>query len=183
MTMPQQRSAPPPPPRPTLPAPKPFGRYTTVPRPPAGDTAPRMMTGFWLVVDGVSLPTFSECQGLAAEYEVVPWVEGGQNEFVHQLPGRISFTPVTLTRYVDGASGGLAAWFSSVADIRQTYRTARISAVDPAGKPIAHWDLTDVFPSKYTGPTFSAGGTAAATETLELVHHGFVFAYDPPPRS
>ena len=40
----------------------------------------------------------TECPGLAAEYEVESWAELGQNEFVHQLPGRISFTPVTLTR-------------------------------------------------------------------------------------
>ncbi len=180
MTMPQQRPAPPPPPRPTLPAPKPFGRYTSVPRPTSSDAAPRHMTGFWVVVDGVSLPTFTECTGLAAEYGVEPWTEGGQNEFIHQLPGRISYTPVSLTRYVDGASGGLAAWFSSVADISQKYRTARISAVDAAGDPVAHWDLTDVFPSKYTGPSFTVGGTTAASETLDLVHHGFVFAYDAP---
>ncbi|MCW2607057.1 MAG: hypothetical protein JWO60_1750 [Frankiales bacterium] len=141
------------------------------------------MTGFWVVVDGVSLPTFTECQGLAAEYAVESWTEGGQNEYVHQLPGRISFTPLTLTRYVDGASGGLAAWFSSVGDVRQRHRTARVSAVDAAGKPVAHWDLTSAFPSKYTGPTFSSTGTTAATESLELVHHGFTFAYSPPPRA
>jgi phage tail-like protein len=137
------------------------------------------MTGFWVVVDGVALPSFTECQGLAAEYAVESWVEGGQNQFVHQLPGRISFSPVTLTRYVDGASGGLAAWFSSVADAGQRYRTARVSAVDPTGTAVAHWDLTDVFASKYTGPSFTVGGTTAATETVELVHHGFVFAYAP----
>ena len=177
MTMPAQRPGPPPP-APTLAAPKPFGRYTNTPRPANG--ANRTVTGFWAVVDGVALPSFTECQGLAAQYEVESWVEGGQNDFVHQLPGRISFPPVTLTRSVDDASGRLAAWFSSVGDLRQRFRTARISAVDPAGDAVAYWDLTEVFPSKYTGPNFSTGGGSAVVESVELVHHGFVLAYAPP---
>jgi phage tail-like protein len=144
---------------------------------PPSRPQPPAMTGFWVVVDGVSLPTFTECQGLAAEYEVEPWTELGQNDFVHQLPGRVSYSPVTLTRYVDKASAGLAAWFDSVGDVSQRYRTARISAVDAAGKKIAHWNLKDVFASKYTGPSFSVGGTTAATESVELVHHGFAFTY------
>lgn len=170
MTMPQQRTASAP-----SAAPKPYGRSTTVARAPAGPE--RQMTSFWVVVDGVALPTFTECQGLGAEYAFESWAEGGQNHFVHQLPGRVSFSPVTLTRYVDGASGGLAAWFSSVGDTAQRARTARISAVDAGGTAIAHWDLSDAYAAKYTGPSFSVGGTTAATESVELVHHGFVFAY------
>lgn len=171
MTMPQQRSSA----RSSGAAPRPYGRYRTVPRGPS--TAGRPMTGFWVVVDGVALPSFTECQGLAAEYAVESWTEGGQNQYVHQLPGRISFSPVTLTRHVDSASGRLAAWFSSVGDASQRYRTARISAVDASGAALAHWDLSGVFASKYTGPSFTVGGTTAATETVELVHHGFVFSY------
>lgn len=177
MTAPAQRRPPTPPLLPTLPAPKPVGRYTTTPRPASAAEGERALTGFWLTVDGVRLPSFTECSGLSAQYDVEEWVEGGQNGYVHQLPGRVRFTPITLTRFVDGASGGVAAWFSSVADLTQRFRTARVSAVDPAGRPVAHWDLSEVFPSRYTGPTFSAGGTTAATESLELVHQGFVFGY------
>ncbi len=203
MTLPLQRppagSPPPPPPMPptrrapgaggttqrlgSAAAPRPYGsrQRPVPPQSPQSPQATRVMTGFWVVVDGVELPTFTECNGLAAEYAVESWVEGGQNEFVHQLPGRISFSPVTLTRYVDGASGTLAAWFSSVADPAQQYRTARISAVDEAGAPIARWDLSDVFASRYTGPSFVAGSAQAPTESVELVHHGFSFALEPSP--
>lgn len=177
MTALAQRRPPTPPLMSTLPAPKPVGRYATTPRQASSAEAARVLTGFWLTVDGVKLPSFTECNGLSAQYDVEEWVEGGQNGYVHQLPGRVRFTPITLTRFVDGASGGVAAWFSSVADVKQRFRTARISAVDPSGRPVAYWDLSEVFPSRYTGPTFSAGGAAAATESLELVHHGFVFAY------
>ncbi len=134
-------------------------------------------TSFWVTIDGLVLPSFTECSGIGAQYAVEDWSEGGQNGFAHRLPGRRSYTDITLSRYVDASSNALVAWFQSVGEQQLTLRTARITAVDMVGRPLAHWDLTDVFPSRYTGPSFSAGATTAATESLELVHHGFDFTY------
>jgi phage tail-like protein len=53
-------------------------------------------------------------------------------------------------------------------------RTASIKAIDPTATEIARWDLVDVYPAKWTGPTFSVDGNVVATETLELAHNGFL---------
>lgn len=154
----------------------------TVPAPRTAAPADPLVTGFWVKVDGIELPSFTECQGLGAEYEVVTWEEGGRNDRAHKLPGRLTYSPLTLTRRIDSASGALAAWFGSVLDRAKPFRTAVVSACGPDGKPVAHWDLVDVWPSRYTGPSFSAGGNSALTESVELIHHGFTLAFDPPAR-
>jgi phage tail-like protein len=45
---------------------------------------------------------------------------------------------------------------------------------DAGGEEVASWNLTGVYPSKWTGPSLDANGKAVATETLELVHNGFL---------
>ncbi len=127
---------------------------------------------FSVKVDGVDLGSFTGCEGLAAEYDVTELEEGGENGYVHRLPGRLKYSPVKLTRPLDGSSAGLARWFSSYQQA-VTRRTASISALDGTGAEIARWNLVDVYPARWTGPSFSADGASVAKETLELAHNGF----------
>ena len=46
-------------------------------------------------------------------------------------------------------------------------------ALDPEGTKLARWELQEVIPVRWQGPSFNAGGPKVATETLELAHHGF----------
>ena len=57
---------------------------------------------------------------------------------------------------------------------KRATRTAAITAFDAAGKEIASWNLLDAYPFRWTGPSFTADGSAVAKETLELAHHGFI---------
>jgi phage tail-like protein len=119
------------------------------------------------------LGAFTECSGLGAEYELKQVREGGENGFVHQIPGPLKFDNVRLSRPIDGSSAAVASWFSRMRD-RVERTTVRITALDPAGAELATWTLVDVFPKRWTGPVFSAQNSAVAKETLELVHNGFV---------
>src|SRR6059036_1258043 len=71
---------------------------------PAGAGAPRPDPVIGLnfdlkVEDGAfKLGTFTACEGLGAEYEIMSSEEGGENGVVHQLPGRKKYTNVKLTR-------------------------------------------------------------------------------------
>lgn len=131
---------------------------------------------FDVVIDegaqNTELGTFTACQGLAAEYEVYEYQEGGENAFVHRIPGRLRYPNLVLTRALDSSSGAVAAWFASQQE--KVERTnAVVRAYDPAGRPVASWSLRDVYPVRWTGPTLSSTGVAVATETLELAHNGF----------
>lgn len=119
-----------------------------------------------------SLGSFTSCQGLAAEYEVLEYAEGGQNEFVHRIPGRVRYPNLVLTRALDTSSAAVAAWFRSQAD-KVARTTAVVTAYGPGGEQVAAWSLRDVCPVRWTGPSFSTRGSEVAIETLELAHHGF----------
>jgi phage tail-like protein len=132
---------------------------------------------FEVTVDGVDIGSFTACDGLGAEYEVFEYQEGGENGYVHRIPGRLKFTPIKLTRPLDArsgaASGGLATWFSEL-KTSVSRKTASIKAVDGRGSQIAQWNLVDVYPSRWTGPSLAADGNNVPKETLELAHHGFM---------
>ena len=52
--------------------------------------------------------------------------------------------------------------------------TVTITLFDLAGSAVRHWALGQAQPVKWTGPDGKAGGSGAATESLEISHIGFV---------
>ena len=44
---------------------------------------------FTVSIDGIALGTWTKCEGLAVEYEVFEYQEGGFNDYVHRLPGHV----------------------------------------------------------------------------------------------
>lgn len=131
---------------------------------------------FTVTIDDVevgTLGTWSKCDGLAVEYEVLEYQEGGLNEYVHRLPGRCKYTNIKLTRPLDKSSADVAKW---VAGLRNKVERSNgeIAVLDAAGEVVAQWNLHGVYPVKWTGPSLDATGNQIATETLELAHNGFL---------
>lgn len=148
--------------------------------PQAFSTEPDPATAwrFDVKIDGEDVGSFTACDGLSAEYDVFEYHEGGENRYVHRLPGRLKYPNIKLTRPVDAksdstSSAGLAAWFSRLKD-SVTRRTASITAYDARGRKIAQWNLVGVYPARWTGPSFAADGNTVPKETLELAHNGFI---------
>jgi len=130
---------------------------------------------FNVVIDGHDLGAFTGLDGLNAEYEVISYQEGGENGFVHQLPGRLSYGQIKLTRPVDLRSRALGAWFQLLAKGVSTRRyTATVVAFDDNGDPVTEWTFTDVWPVRYAGPSFSADTAKVAIETFEFAHGGLL---------
>lgn len=128
---------------------------------------------FSVKIDGHDLGNFTGCQGLSFEVQVEKREEGGNNGFVHQLPGRITYSNVRLTRPVNTDSGKVARWFATMkAPIKRTQAEIRAMASD--GTTIATWSLTGVIPVKWEGPSMGLDSPAVASETLEIAHHGFL---------
>lgn len=133
---------------------------------------PALALTFEVRIDGVDIGTFSACEGLNAEYEIEEIKEGGNNGFVHRLPGRLKYQNIKLTRGIDSDSGKLAGWFAGLQDGADMC-TASITALDGQRRKLASWSLRGVWPVKYTGPQLNATTNGVANEVLELVHHGF----------
>ena len=129
---------------------------------------------FRVRIDGENdLGSWSKCDGLAVEYEVKEYMEGGENTFVHRIPGRVKYQNIRLTRVINKDSSKVAAWVAGLKS-KVKRQTAEIAALDPKGQTIVTWNLDGVYPVKWSGPSFDIGTNQAATETLELSHNGFL---------
>jgi len=127
---------------------------------------------FDVIIDGCPIGSFTSCEGLGAEYETLPVVEGGQNGSTIHLLGKMKFTNIKLTRALDAYTPDIAIWFDTIM-LNPLRMTAQIMALTTDGTPLRIWNLFDVVPIRWTGPQFRADGNSVATETLELAHHGF----------
>ncbi|UOE43838.1 phage tail protein [Agromyces larvae] len=122
-------------------------------------------------IDGEQLGEFSSCDGLGVEVVMETREEGGNNSFVWQLPTRLKFPNVKLSRPVGaGTSQPILAWISNAPGI--TPSTAVIEAKNTFGDKIAAWKLSEVVPVRWSGPSLTPDQPKVLTETLELAHHG-----------
>ncbi|MGP2442451.1 phage tail protein [Streptomyces sp. JW3] len=127
---------------------------------------------FSLSIDGQSLGYWNGCEGLSSQVEVEQRQEGGNNGFVWQLPTRVTFSNVRLTRPLTPDTTKVAKWISSVqTGIKRP--TGTIVARRADGSEIARWGLLEVLPVSWQGPSFDPGSPAVANEVLEIAHHGF----------
>jgi len=120
-----------------------------------------------------NLGAFSSCDGLGCEFVMEQREEGGNNGMVWQLPTRIKYSNIKLSRPVTEASSQITRWFASLASGIER-KTATIEARTLEGKVIASWALEGVVPVRWSGPQLSPDSPKVATETLELAHHGFL---------
>jgi phage tail-like protein len=119
---------------------------------------------------------FTQCDGLGCEVQVEQREEGGNLDFVHQLPGRIKFSNIKLTRVLNTKDADkVPRWIGRIAAEGSVTRcTAVIEAMTADGRTIATWSLREVIPVRWSGPSLSVDSNKPATETLELAHHGFL---------
>ena len=136
---------------------------------------PAVAHRFKVSIDGHELGVFTGCDGLGVEVVLEQREEGGNNEFIHQLPVRLKYTNVKLTRPVNADTAKIAAWFASM-NGTVTRTQAEIIAKNHDEVPVHTWTLTGVIPVKWQGPSLSVESPKVATETLELAHHGFLDA-------
>jgi phage tail-like protein len=134
---------------------------------------PAVTVCFSVLIDGVSIGSFTTCEGIGCEVSVDTREEGGNNGFIYQLPGRVKFTNIKLGRAIDGDSSNIADMMAKMVDTPSRH-TATIQAMGLDGTVVATWNLNQVFPVRWTGPSLGAEGPKVAMESLELAHHGFL---------
>ena len=137
------------------------------------DTDPAVTVCFEVKVDRNELGNFTACEGLGCELVIEQREEGGTNGFVWQLPTRVKYTTIKLTRPVGRDTTKLTAWFAEMVGKPKPH-TATIIAKTVGGAPVATWTLDRVVPVRWSGPSLNLDSPKVATETLELAHHGFL---------
>jgi phage tail-like protein len=128
---------------------------------------------YTVALDNVSLGTFSTCEGLGCEVVIESREEGGNNSFVWQLPTRLKYPNITLTRPLGKDTEKIAKWFAGIAS-GYTRCTGIIEVMSANGNKIAGWELYDVVPVRWKGPSLNPDQPKVIMESLEIAHHGFV---------
>jgi phage tail-like protein len=111
---------------------------------------------------------FLHCSGLELNFDVFEYQEGGNNDFVHRLPGGLHYPNLVLSRGLT-KEDVLLKWFWAThtqaerKEITLTLQTAEAERT---------WTFADAFPVKWVGPTIDSSGSDIATEMLEIAHAG-----------
>lgn len=173
---PGQYVAPIAPPRPSYSGPKP---YVKPPAPASRGTAkgskapdPVGALRFKVDITGVEIGRFASCSGLTVEYDVLSYEEGGQNDYVHKLRGRIKHPNIVLKRGLTHEDA-LLKWFMDCKQ-KTDRKEGSITLIGPDGKGVRRWKFDGAWPVKWTGPDLDASSSAWAAETLEIAHRGWL---------
>lgn len=136
----------------------------------SGDVFPAYR--FYVQIAGVTQAVFTEVSGLQIETEVTEYAEGGNNSFVHRLPGRTKVSNITLKRGMT-ASNELFTWYLDVINGKaDQQRNISVIMYDTAGNEVTRWNFDKAYPVKWIGPQLNADSATTAVESFEVTHQG-----------
>ena len=116
------------------------------------DDDPAVSVCFSVTIGNKELGTFISCEGLGVEVVIEQREEGGFNGQVWQLPTRLKYTNVKLSRPLGPDTKKIAEWFASMTTGVKR-RTATIVARNARNEAVATWNLSGVVPVRWTGPS------------------------------
>ena len=133
---------------------------------------PHRAHNFKLLINNVTEGHFTEVGGLGVKIERIAYREAGNNAIVRAIPGRVTYSSVTL-RFGLTSSVDLWDWLMTAVEGRVSRRNASIVMLDPSGTTEAlRWNLINAWPEEWYGAPLDAMGRELAIETLVLAHEG-----------
>jgi phage tail-like protein len=131
---------------------------------------------FLVELDGIAQASFSECTGLGSTTEVIENREGGDNVTVRKLPGKTTYSDISL-KWGMTDSIELWTWRQQIVDGVVVRKNGSIVVFDLSNKTeVARWNFLRAWPTRWDGPPFNARGAEMAVNTLVLAHEGLVRA-------
>lgn len=135
---------------------------------------------FELQVDGLNeIGSWKECTGLSVQIDVEEIKAGGENQFVHKLPGRMKWPNLVFKKGITN-SDALFKWFEETSGNgfagkgnKLERRNGSVILRGADQSKIRVWQFEGAFPVKWSGPTLAAASRDVAGEELEIAHNGF----------
>ncbi|MGB7341880.1 MAG: phage tail protein [Phototrophicaceae bacterium] len=139
---------------------------------------PYRQYNFAVELDSSIVAQFQEVSGLDVTTDVIEYREGNQNMTVRKLPGLTKFSNITLKKGITIDNQALWDWQQKAAlGTVQRFQTIAIILMDDTQQIQAvRWELTDAWPTKWTGPDLNSTGNSVAVESIEIVHEGITKA-------
>ncbi|NHN32422.1 phage tail protein [Paenibacillus agricola] len=126
---------------------------------------------FQVELDGLYVGGFTEVAGLQSETEMIEYMEGGVNDFVHYFPKQKKHPRIVLKRGIT-RTRDLWDWYEGVSNGKIVRKTGTIILYHTDGYEICRWNFLESFPVKWTGPELNATSSGVAIESIEIVHSG-----------
>jgi phage tail-like protein len=132
---------------------------------------------FGLEIEGKLSGFFTQVGGIGSETEVIQHkiVSDKGETIIQQIPGRLSWTPVTLKR---GVTSSIDVWKWRQMVVEGKIDSARtncsIVAYSQDQTEIARWNFTNAWPSKVVGPDMDSGSVDYMVEDMTIVHEGVI---------
>lgn len=125
---------------------------------------------FHVEIEGISQARFSDCSGLGSTTEVIDRREFGSGTGPYKIPGRTTFSDITLKWGVTG-SFDLWDWRQQIIDGTIVRKNGSIVVHDMDNhSEVSRWNFFNAWPTKWEGPTFNVNGNEVAVDTLVLAH-------------
>jgi phage tail-like protein len=141
---------------------------------PSQDSQLLSRHAFVLKIPGIDeIGVFMHCSGLQVEFDVYEYHEGGNNDFVHRLPGTMRYPNLLLSRGLTNDEALLKWFWATMTQAERKEVTLTLSYGQ--AKPRS-WTFADAFPVKWSGPQMDSSAFDAPTETLEIAHSGLKMA-------
>ncbi len=138
----------------------------------SGAKPPAQAFRFYVEISGIVTAEFTECSGLDMTREVKEYQEGGTNDFVYKLPGRTSYSNITLRRGITYTRELWDWYMAGLYDGKVKRINFSIILGNGELKKVKQWDVFEAFPVKWSGADLSTETLQVALETIEIAHHG-----------
>ena len=132
---------------------------------------PYMGYRFTVEIEGMIVGGFSEVSGIQSELATQDFEEGGQNEYVHRLPGRMKYPNLVLKHGLTDIET-LWRWHRDIVHGKMSRRNGSVMLLNTNFLEAWRWNFVDAYPVKWTGPQLNAGQSQVAVESVELSHRG-----------
>jgi phage tail-like protein len=116
---------------------------------------------------------FQEVSGLSLNVNVDTYREGGENRFVHRLPGRTTYSDLVLKRGMTLVSGVTAWCLDALENFNYKPTNMLISLLNEQHLPVSSWYIANAIPIKYdiTGLNAEQGQIVIESMTLRYEYY------------
>lgn len=130
---------------------------------------------FWVEWDNIVHAGFQECSGLNLTRAAKTYREGTDTRLdSRQIPGLNSKGNITLKRGMTN-NDEMWQWHSNLFGGQTDRRNLSIVLTNDVGVETMRWNLTNCWPTTWTGPDMNATSDELAIESIELVYEGITF--------
>lgn len=111
---------------------------------------------------------FQEVTGLTVDVNLDTYNEGGENRFVHRLPGRTRYSDLVLKRGMTLVSGVTAWCIDAIENFNYQPTNMLISLLNEDHLPVSSWYVANAIPIKYDLAGLNAEQNQIVIESMTL---------------